>query len=186
MSLPVKITLWVVGILTALTVLGAIVGEDDKAQEQAEPKAAARAEAPAKPPPAEPKPKKHPTLPASKCEAAPLPEICDIAADVLGRKITIAAIATKDEAGVGVSYTWRLPFDTMEEESQMIAVRQTGYLMRRTFKVGGNIAWVDVGAYGVGEDPFSAQPRFAAEVDGADVTGDPLEVARITRGGIEP
>jgi hypothetical protein len=122
------------------------------------------------------------TLKRSQCEADTFPEVCDIAAEVIGRKAMIAAIALP---GGGVSYSWNLPFSFMGDAAQATAIQQSAKLFRRTFRTfGDRLSYVDAAAYETGQGPFDGAPKFAASVDAADVTGDPIDAAQVTAGGM--
>jgi hypothetical protein len=123
-----------------------------------------------------------PKLKPSQCEADTFPEVCDIAAEVIGRSTVISAIATPDG---GVSYSWELPFSVAGDAAQATAVQQTAGIFRRTFRAGGpDLSYVDAAAYETGEGPFNGAPKFAASVDADDVTGDPVNAAQVTTGGM--
>lgn len=119
-----------------------------------------------------------PTLPAKKCEADSFPEVCQIAASVLG-KITISAIATDDG---GVSFSWTLPFKVAGRAAHATALKQSAALVRKTFAAGSPV-YVDSAAYEVGQGPFDGAPQFATSVDAKDVTGDPLDAIKVIQGG---
>lgn len=128
-----------------------------------------------------------PKLSGDKCQAPDFPEACSILAAVVGDEQAIAAIVSEDPerpGRFGIDYTWNLPFSAIEGPSQATAVKYAARLVRQTFEATKNVSYIDLAAYDTGEDPFSGYARFAASVDEANVSGDPIDAVVITEGGL--
>ncbi len=128
-----------------------------------------------------------PKLSGDKCQAPNFPEACSILAAVVSDDQAIAAIVSEDPdrpGRLGIVYTWNLPFSAIEGASQATAIKQTAQLVRRTFRATNKLSYIDLASYDTGKDPFSDYPKFEASVEQSDVSGDPIDAVRITKGGL--